>query len=195
MDRHKYWGELPAFHDLMGDPETLLKLLAFDPFAILIMNEWWRVASCALVHADVLHVGANLIGLMILGPFLAQRMGAMPFFLLFVFSVVFASLFSLALMWFSVIEPAPMIGASGGVMGIVGGYLGYYGLSFLRSGSLYHKEQLRGVIFIVCLQTAFDVLTPRVSFTAHFGGMLAGFLCYLLINLISGKLKEPTSAP
>ncbi|MCB0330125.1 MAG: rhomboid family intramembrane serine protease [Bdellovibrionales bacterium] len=162
--------------------DRVIELLAFDPFQILLLHEWWRIVTCGLVHADLLHLGSNVLGIAILGPFLARHLGSLRFAVFFFVALVGASLIMLGLMWFSIAEPNPMIGASGGVMGLVGGYLSYYMNSYRRTGSLYHKEQLRGILLIVCLQTLFDIMTPRVSFFAHLGGLATGLLLFPLVS-------------
>jgi rhomboid protease GluP len=81
------------------------------------------------------------------------------------------------------VEPKPMIGASGGVMGLIGGYLSFYVASYWRTGSLYHREQLKSVLLIIALQTVFDISTPQVSFLAHFGGLISGIFLFPLFSV------------
>jgi membrane associated rhomboid family serine protease len=40
---------------------------------------------------------------------------------------------------------------------------------------------LRNIFVIVLLQLAFDVVTPRVSMSAHLGGLFTGFLLGLIV--------------
>jgi rhomboid protease GluP len=163
--------------------ELIASLLAFEPYLILVYEQWWRIATCSLVHAGGLHFASNAIGVVVLGPFLAQYFGNTRFLFFFLFAVVGASLWMLLLMWLSVVEPKPMIGASGGVMGLIGGYLSFYVVSYWRTGSLYHREQLKSVLLIIALQTVFDISTPQVSFLAHFGGLISGIFLFPLFSV------------
>jgi membrane associated rhomboid family serine protease len=45
---------------------------------------------------------------------------------------------------------------------------------------------LRNILIIVLLQLAFDVVTPRVSMSAHLGGLFTGFLLGLVVPRKSG---------
>ncbi len=164
----------------LGD-EVVYEQGVYDPFFILFGGEWWRIITCGFLHVEFLHLGANLLGLLVLGPFLERQLGRIKFFTVFILSSIGASLLVLLLMWWEIIDVARMLGASGGVMGIVGAYAGLYLSSYLRTGSLYYKDQLRNVFFILFLQTLFDVFTPRISFSAHFGGFLTGFLVSLVL--------------
>ena len=163
--------------------ELIASLLAFEPYLILVYEQWWRIATCSLVHAGGLHFASNAIGVVVLGPFLAQYFGSTRFLLFFLCAVVGASLWMLLLMWLSMVEPKPMIGASGGVMGLIGGYLSFYVASYWRTGSLYHREQLKSVLLIIALQTVFDISTPQVSFLAHFGGLISGIFLFPLFSV------------
>lgn len=170
--------------------ELIASLLAFEPYLILVYEQWWRIATCSLVHAGGLHFASNAIGVVVLGPFLAQCFGNTRFLFFFLFAVVGASLWMLLLMWLSVVEPKPMIGASGGVMGLIGGYLSFYVVSYWRTGSLYHREQLKSVLLIIALQTVFDISTPQVSFLAHFGGLISGIFLFPLLSVGRSQSAE-----
>lgn len=180
---------------LIFGSELIASLLAFEPYLILVYEQWWRIVTCSLVHAGGLHFVSNAIGVVVLGPFLAQFFGNTRFLFFFLFAVIGASLWMLLLMWMSVVEPKPMIGASGGVMGLVGGYLSFYLASYWRTGSLYHREQLKSVLLIIALQTVFDISTPQVSFLAHFGGLISGILLFPLLSVglsrsVAGRIQK-----
>ncbi|MCI5064302.1 rhomboid family intramembrane serine protease [bacterium] len=159
---------------VMGS-DRFIAYFAFDPFQILLFGEYWRLLTCGFVHTEVAHLATNLLGVLILGPFFAKRLGFFGFLLFFVASVVGSSLFLLGLMWCSLLEPQLLIGASGGVMGFIGGYLSDYLQLYRKSGSPYQKSRLHGILLIIFLQSIFDIVTPRVSLVAHLSGALVGF--------------------
>jgi len=78
-------------------------------------------------------------------------------------------------------------------MGLVGGYFSFYIISYWKSGSLYHREQLKSVLVIIALQTLFDISTPQVSFLAHFGGLLSGISLFFFTSLFSRRVWEKDS--
>jgi hypothetical protein len=71
-------------------------------------------------------------------------------------------------------HPKILLGASAGVLGLVGGLA-----SFAASGYLLHKNrllgrQLRGAVLIVGLQLVFDAYHPVVSSFLHIAGLACG---------------------
>jgi rhomboid protease GluP len=71
-------------------------------------------------------------------------------------------------------EPTAALGASGGLMALIGASIGI----FLRgsSRSAIAAARLRDMLGFVALQVVFDVLAPRVSMTAHMTGLVIGFV-------------------
>jgi membrane associated rhomboid family serine protease len=78
-------------------------------------GEWWRLATMTLVHAGLLHLLVNIIGLVQLGPIVERLVGPLPVAGGFIAAGAFAGLFSLAG------HPlAISAGASGAIFGIYG---------------------------------------------------------------------------
>ena len=63
-------------------------------------------------------------------------------------------------------------------MGVVGTWAGF--LLRNRHAPL-AARRLRSIIMIVLLQIVFDLVTPRVSMSAHLGGLITGFLLGLAL--------------
>ena len=72
-------------------------------------------------------------------------------------------------------ELVPVLGASGGVMGVVGAIAAVYMRGWRRDRAHVAHTQLVLVLLIIIIQMVFDVVTPNVSFLAHFSGALIGF--------------------
>jgi rhomboid protease GluP len=88
------------------------------------------------------------------------------------------------------LEPVQLVGASGCIMGVVGTWTGF--LLRHRHAPL-ARQRLRNIFVIVLLQLAFDLVTPRVSMSAHLGGLFTGFILGLLVPAKSVSARLPIS--
>lgn len=163
------------------DPELPFAIGALFPILVTEHHQWWRLLSCVFLHAGLLHIGANMLGLYVLGPDVERRFGTLRFVIAYLSFGVGSSLFVVLLTEYGVLDQAVLIGASGAVMGLVGAAAAIAFRLWQNSRSRRALEQLKSVIFIVVLQSLFDLSTPQVSFSAHFGGVLAGFFLTLFV--------------
>lgn len=77
----------------------------------------WTPFTSSLLHANALHLFGNGIGLFIFGRAVAWRIGGKGFLALFFLSAAAGALLHFAFHFF---DPTPSIGASGGVLGVMG---------------------------------------------------------------------------
>jgi rhomboid protease GluP len=157
------------------DLRTLFRLGALVPRAVLA-GEWARVLAANFLHFGLLHLAMNMIGLMVLGPFVEGALGRLRFVVTYLASGVLA-LGAIVLLARAGVLPEDdlLVGASACVMGLVGasGAVLFRGW---RMGARTAGRRLGRVVLIIVLQAAFDLSTPEVSFTAHLAGAIAGFL-------------------
>ena len=74
------------------------------------------------------------------------------------------------------------VGASGGVMGLIGATAGVMLLGWLRERAHFAKRRLINMAVIVLMQSAFDFAIPEISFTVHISGALIGFASVLVLG-------------
>lgn len=137
----------------------------------------WQVLTYAFVHADLVHMLFNVLGLWLFGAELERLWGGKRYLLFLGASVLAGALTQLV---FSAIagSPSRMVGASAGVYGLL-----------LAHGMLWPERPLHLVIPPVTLKTKTYVLifgvlelwmglrgTSLIAHFAHLGGMLGGFL-------------------
>jgi membrane associated rhomboid family serine protease len=81
-------------------------------------------------------------------------------------------------------NPAILLGASGGIMGIIGGLVVQTALSWwtIRSALMAREFQLLATVIV--LQVIFDQNSPNVSSQAHLLGLAIGSACGVLWNVI-----------
>ena len=94
--------------------------LALYPLAIMHGEYLWGLASHMFLHAGLLHLGGNMLFLWIFGDNLEEQMGR-PGFLLFYLATGLAA--AAAQIAADPGSTVPMVGASGAIAGVMGGYL------------------------------------------------------------------------
>lgn len=139
----------------------------FGPF--VAEGEWYRLLTCAFLHASLFHIGGNMLLLYFLGRILEPGIGT-PRFLAVYFVSLFAGSFGALLL-----SPDSLsFGASGAVFGVLGA-------TFLvaRGRGVDALASTVGILIVLNLAISFGV--PGISVGAHLGGLAAGFLCALLV--------------
>jgi rhomboid protease GluP len=146
---------------------TLFETLAMWPPGVRA-GEWWRMISVVLLHSGLLHIGFNMLITYQLGPVIERQMGSVPYALLFAGSAAAGSAFAVFLG-----PDAAGVGASGAVFGLVGAWLA---AAVRRRATAWGREMIRQMGGLLLLNAAIPFFVPRVSWQAHLGGLIAGFL-------------------
>ncbi len=148
---------------------ALLPTLAATGQATFELHEYWRLLTAVFVHADLLHLSANIL---FLGVFAYLIHGYYGFWVFPVLCLALAALTNYLTLT-SYPPHTSLVGASGLVYCMAGFWLWMY-LEVERTLSL-GKRFLRvfGVILILLLPTSYE---PRVSYRAHGIGFALGAL-------------------
>lgn len=129
-------------------------------------GEWWRLLTGPLLHGGIAHIYFNGFAFLNVGSVLEALYGRAMLLLTFLVSALAGSLASLALM-----PAATSVGASGGIMGLVG-FLLVVGLRHRRCFPAdFGKSIVRAVLFIAAIGL---VAWHWIDNAAHFGGLAAG---------------------
>src|SRR5213076_1232610 len=156
---------------------TLHRLGELDTSSVIYRHQYWRLLAALFLHYGPIHIFFNLFALLLLGPPLERQIGGPLFFVSYAVSGLGSSFAVVLLTRLRLLDPVQLVGASGCIMGVVGTWAGF----LLRHRHLpLARQRLRNIFVIVLLQLAFDVVTPRVSMSAHLGGLFTGFLLGLL---------------
>ncbi|MDB6164334.1 MAG: rane protein [Xanthomonadaceae bacterium] len=142
----------------------------------------WQLLTYAFLHANLMHVGFNMLALVMFGSPLEYTWGNRRFLTYYLVCVVGAGLCQLLVAWLMSNQGAgvyPTIGASGGVFGL----LFAYGLLFpnqrvmLLIPPIPMKARTLVIIYgAIELFLGASGLQPGVAHFAHLGGMLFGWL-------------------
>jgi membrane associated rhomboid family serine protease len=160
------WGMVPREYALGRDLEPAIPL----PF-------WATMVTSTFLHAGWLHLATNMAYFWLFGHMLERRVGSSRFLALYLLSGSLAGLAHVAAYPGSTI---PTVGASGGISGMVGGYLSL--LAFQAAPAV--RERLRWkvpALFLCGLwmanlasELAFGWQADQVASFAHAGGFLIG---------------------
>ena len=165
--------------------EASIRLAGEDKQAVLAGREWWRVLTGTCLHGGLLHFSLNTYALYSFGrdvEFLTNRAHAAIVFLV---STIAGALLSLA------VQPEGIsVGASGGIIGLVG-YLAVY--SFRRRAFInpaFRRDLLFNVVFILLYGF---LLAQAVDNWAHIGGLITGAV-YAAAQVPSDVYEDPREA-
>jgi membrane associated rhomboid family serine protease len=124
-------------------------------------GEWWRLITSAFLHANILHLGLNMLVLWIIGPALEDYLGHARYALLYLVSGLAGA--AGALVWSPL---APTVGASGAIWGIMGAAL----ILEWRRIYVFGGQAMGLVVF----NLIFTFLIPGISIGGHVGGLVGG---------------------
>jgi membrane associated rhomboid family serine protease len=137
----------------------------------------WQLVTYAFLHADINHIFFNMLALLMFGAPLEYTWGTNRFLQYYFVCVVGAGLTYLA--WAAVMHiQSPVIGASGGVFGLLLAYGMYFPHN--RVMLLFPPIPLPARVFVVLyavLELFLGVTGSQegVAHFAHLGGMIGGF--------------------
>jgi len=137
-------------------------------------GEWWRLFTAALLHGSILHLFVNCFMLYQLGRLAENIFGRMGLIVLFVGSAFTGCLFS------AFIGGNMSVGASGGVMGLVGACIAF-GLRHRARIPEFLQSLFGSTLYIYALLVLLMGVLPSVDGWGHAGGALGGALLGLVL--------------
>jgi rhomboid protease GluP len=153
---------------LMGiDMQTLFLFGAKYRAAILNYGQWWRLVTAGFLHGGLLHIGMNSWVLFDLGAQVEEVYGAARLYVFYFVATVLGFLAST--FW----TPALSVGASAGIMGLIG--------AMIALGVRHQSSSMGGAIRGMYVRWAVYVLIfgllpgLHIDNAAHIGGLAGGF--------------------
>ena len=152
--------------NLLGFYDDVLDMFCLHGPTIREYGEYYRIITCSFLHADIIHLVFNMYALYILGSQLECFLGRFKYTIIYIISIVTASLLSITL------GNNPSVGASGAIFGIMGGmlYFGYHYRVFLGTTL---KSQL---VPLITINLLYGFTVPGIDNFAHIGGLIGGVL-------------------
>ena len=153
------------------------------PTKLTLVPAWTTIITSMFLHGGWLHLGGNMLYLWIFGDNVEDAMGRIRFVLFYLLCGVAAALAQAAI---NPSSPIPMVGASGGIAGVLGAYLVLHPkaavrclmviIVFFRFINLPAWLVLGGWIglqFAAAPQT-FQGTGGGIAYMAHIGGFVVG---------------------
>lgn len=142
------------------------------PFQVLVYHQYYRIFTAAFLHGSIIHLGVNMLSLYWLGRFIELVLRPVRMTIVYFISLI-ASGFSIV--WFSPPDVATL-GASGAIFGLFGALFAI-GIKLGDRG----RDLVRSNIGILILNLVFSFSFPGISWQAHVGGLIAGFVVTYVI--------------
>ena len=179
------FGMIPAI--LFGHSELSGPLKIIPPFL--------SIFTSMFLHGGWMHIIGNMTYLYIFGDNIEERLGKLKFIIFYLITGIVAA-FSQAIM--DPTSTTPMIGASGAIAGVLGGYLVLYPeakikvffwfIIFVKIIKIRAFIVLGGWIIIQFISfSGTDLNSGGVAYAAHIGGFISGVL---LINIMKNKITK-----
>ncbi len=158
---------------LFGVYETILdKYSIYGP--AVRAGQYYRLITGTFIHANIFHLFFNCYALTILGSQLESFLGKPKYLVVYLFSAVIGSLFSVTFAgnYYS-------IGASGAIFGLMGSlvYFGYHYRVYL--GNVIKSQ----IIPLILMNLGIGFLVPGIDNSAHIGGLLGGALITVALGV------------
>ena len=159
----------------------------------ITLNDGLTLITSMFLHGGWLHVGGNLLYLWIFGNNIEDRLGAFRFSVFYFLTGLVAAALQV------IIEPSsrlPMIGASGAIAGVLGGYIVLFPRARVQTLIFFFifvqvvsvpASLLLGWWFLIQLfngvMSLGDYAQGGVAFFAHIGGFIAGAVLIRLFTI------------
>jgi membrane associated rhomboid family serine protease len=108
--------QVPNLSHALTFPEKWFSVFPHSFGAVL---QVWRLITYQFLHADVIHILFNMLGLFFLGPTLERHWGGRKFLVFYLGCGVAGGLFYTLLVALKFLWTGPMIGASGAILGML----------------------------------------------------------------------------
>lgn len=132
-------------------------------------GEYWRLVTYLFLHAGILHISLNMLGLHAFGRIAENIFGSVRFLAIYFVGGILSGVSHLLL------SPSlAAVGASGAILAIYGAVgVGIYKLKRVLPQAL-RKRYLSMMIGFALAQLVLDHFVPRIAAFAHMGGLVAG---------------------
>lgn len=142
-------------------------------------GEWWRLLSCVFLHGGLMHVLANMYGLIFVGFFLEPLLGSVKYLVIYLLTGIIASITSI--WWYTA---TISVGASGAIFGLYGVFLA------LMFREVFPRAFAQSFLISTAIFVGFNLLmgiTGGIDNAAHIGGLVSGFIIGMVVRVRHGK--------
>jgi membrane associated rhomboid family serine protease len=184
-----------VFSVQLSDPDYynyLIRNYGLIPAHVMEGKNLFTLITSLFLHADFLHIGMNMLFLLITGDGCERAMGSSRFLVFYLACGVLSGLFHAYLNSTSSI---PTIGASGAIFGVLAAFAIFFPFRWLISLFGLIPVPVPAIIFVfltVLIETTYVAsgVVENIAHTAHVGGFLAGVFLTLLFGPRKHEIEE-----
>jgi rhomboid family protein len=139
----------------------------------------WQLVTYSFLHASLLHLGLNMFALGMFGAPLERKWGQLRYLLTYLLSVVTGAVTHLVVTGHLMRYGGPVIGASGGIFGLLLAYAMYFPNHRIALFIPLFSARARTFVFgyaLVELALGITQSQEGVAHFAHLGGLYGGWL-------------------
>lgn len=159
-----------------------------------------RLVTAVFLHADIQHLGYNMVFLWIFGYLTSQVLGQWRTLVVF---LICGIAWNVTQVVFNSDSPVAIIGASGAISGLAGVYLGLavqWRLPYAEVWPLAHPVPPMQVAAFAILGFIGDIVLlarhdEQIAFGAHLGGLLTGVVIAALVTTVFPTIDAYHRAP
>lgn len=136
-------------------------------------GDWWRLLTSTFLHGGLMHVLANMYGLLFVGIFLEPILGKTKFLTTYLVTGLLASIASI--WWY---DATISVGASGAIFGLYGLFL-----AFMLT-KVFPREFGKAFLLSTVIFVGYNLLVGLaggIDNAAHVGGLLGGLIIGLIL--------------
>lgn len=164
----------------LWNDQTLVRLGSTLP-GMLERGEYWRLIAAMFLHAGFVHWLANSWALYQLGSLYEAMFGSTRFIATYMITGIVASAAS------SLLTRGPSVGASGAILGILGGFF----FSIKRSPVWKHHPETKSLLsqltFWALVNIALGFSVKNIDNVAHIAGLVSG----LALGFVPHRMPPP----
>jgi rhomboid protease GluP len=178
----------------LGEDANVLIAFGAKYNPAILHGQYWRLLTAVFLHANILHVGLNMLNFLLLGLIVERIFGHLRFIFIYLLTGIISILASF------VFAPQEVsVGASGAIFGLVGAYSAFILLH--RQAFRYQGITALGwLVLVIGINLGLGFVVPNVDNYAHVGGLLSGcllgwFFAPFYISSLSETAREKQSRP
>jgi membrane associated rhomboid family serine protease len=151
-----------------GRTEVLVRMGAMVP-VLVADGQYWRLVAAIFLHANLIHLLLNSLGLAIFGNLVESVIGGGRMLAVYLISGFVASAVSFAFGSAGTIA----VGASGAIFGLLGTWLAY---NLRRRQLSLARANIQGAMLLIALNLVIGFSIPGIDNLAHLGGLVGGVI-------------------
>lgn len=158
--------------------DVLLRLGAMESW-LIASGEYWRLFIAMFLHSGLIHLGSNLVLLLIFGHQMERVFRYARFIAIYILAGLSGSVASYAFN-ISVTPYSIAVGASGAVFGILGALVAFFMFNRNLLGEA-ERNIIIAILILAAVNLAIGFAVPGIDNFAHIGGLVGGFLLGLAL--------------